>query len=66
MHLLETGVATEVIALLLGHESSRTTHIYVEASLNMKRNALERLSPPTSKPERFRPNDDLLRFLEGL
>lgn len=66
MHLLETGVATEVIALLLGHESPRTTHIYVEASLTMKRNALEQLSPPTSKPNRFKPTDDLLRFLEGL
>jgi hypothetical protein len=37
MALLEADVPTEVIALYLGHESPKTTHLYVEASLAMKR-----------------------------
>ncbi len=36
MHLLQGGVAPEVIALWLGHENPNTTHLYVEADLNMK------------------------------
>ncbi len=34
MALLEAQVPTEVIALYLGHESTQTTHVYVEASLD--------------------------------
>jgi hypothetical protein len=33
MHLLQSGVAFSVIALWLGHESTITTHRYVEADL---------------------------------
>ena len=36
MHLLQSGVAFSVIALWLGHESTTTTHRYVEANLAMK------------------------------
>ena len=49
MHLLQGGVAPEIIALWLGHESPNTTHLYVEADLKMKRQALEVLVPPRSK-----------------
>ena len=66
MGLLEAGVATEVIALFLGHESPKTTHLYMEASLAMKKQAVEKLCPPTLKPGRFRPTDALLSFLENL
>jgi integrase/recombinase XerD len=31
MHLLQSGIAFNVIALWLGHESPNTTHRYVEA-----------------------------------
>ncbi len=41
MHLLQGGVAPEIIALWLGHESPNTTHLYVEADLMMKRQALD-------------------------
>ncbi len=34
MHLLQAGVDISVIALWLGHESSVTTHCYVEADSN--------------------------------
>src|SRR5262249_46701969 len=66
MHLLQSGVDITVIALWLGHESTGTTHHYVEANLAMKDEALARRSEIPMEDVRFRPKDDLLRFLEGL
>ena len=66
MYLLKTGITPEVIALWMGHESFNTTHQYVEADLAMKKKALQALAPPKAKPRRFRPTDELLRFLESL
>jgi site-specific recombinase XerD len=66
MHLLQGGVSAEVIALWLGHESPNTTHLYVEADLTMKRQALEVLAPPKHKGASHPGNDPLLRFLENL
>ena len=66
MHLLQAGVNITVIALWLGHESPTTTHGYVEADLKMKEGALTRLQAPTTVPARYRPKDDLLRFLQEL
>ena len=66
MGLLEAGIATEVIALFLGHETPKTTHLYMEASLSMKKQALEKMSPPKAKRSSFQPDEALLRFLENL
>jgi site-specific recombinase XerD len=66
MHLLKSGVAPEVIALWLGHESPNTTHGYVEADLEMKRRMLEALHPPKLKRTKREPADQLLRFLQDL
>jgi len=66
MGLLEAGIATEVIALFLGHETPQITRFYMEASLAMKKQALEKVSPPKSKRCTFQPEDELLRFLENL
>ena len=66
MHLLQSGVAPEVIALWLGHESPNTTHLYVEADLDMKRRTLESLPSPKLKQPTPRQVDELLQFLEGL
>jgi hypothetical protein len=66
MALLEANVPTEVIALYLGHESPKTTHLYVEASLAMKKQALAKVHPPCTTRLRFRPTDDDLSFLENL
>jgi site-specific recombinase XerD len=66
MGLLEAGIATEVIALFLGHETPKTTHLYMEASLTMKQQALEKMSPPKGKRSSFQPDESLLRFLENL
>lgn len=66
MHLLQSGVDLTVIALWLGHESPETTHMYMEADLSMKRNALKKIYEPCNQPIRFRPSDKLLLFLESL
>jgi site-specific recombinase XerD len=66
MHLLQSGVDFSVIALWLGHESTSTTHRYVEADLAMKDKALARLQPPDTKLNRYRPTDALMQFLQAL
>lgn len=66
MALLEANVPTEVIALYLGHESPKTTHLYVEASLAMKKQALAKIHPPRATSCRFRPTEDDLSFLDNL
>jgi site-specific recombinase XerD len=66
MHLLQSGVAFNVIALWLGHESPNTTHRYVEADLAMKQKALARLDEPQTRMRRYRPPDALLSFLQRL
>lgn len=66
MHLLQSGVDIAVIALWLGHESTTTTHMYIEADLSMKERALERLQPPQTGIPRYRPPDALMRFLQAL
>ncbi len=66
MHLLQSGVDITVIALWLGHESPATTHIYIEADMAMKERALAKLQEPASHRFRYRPNDQLLAFLETL
>ena len=53
MHLLQSGVPFNVIALWLGHESTTTTHRYVEADLAMKQKALARLEAPDTKLRRY-------------
>jgi len=66
MHLLQSGVPFNVIALWLGHESTTTTHRYVEADLTMKEKALARLEAPDTKMRRYRAPDSLMRFLQTL
>jgi len=66
MHLLQSGVRFNVIALWLGHESTTTTHRYVEADLAMKEKALARLQAPDTKLRRYQAPDSLMRFLQTL
>jgi len=66
MHLLQSGVPFNVIALWLGHESTTTTHRYVEADLAMKEKALARLEAPDTKLRRYRAPDSLMKFLQAL
>jgi len=66
MRLLHAGVDITVIALWLGHESTRTTDIYLHADLTLKEKALARTNPPHTRAGRYRAPDSLLAFLEGL
>jgi len=54
------------IAIWLGHESVKTTHIYEHADPALKEQVVARLAPLGAKPGRYRPPDALLAFLEGL
>ena len=66
MALLHAGVDVSVIALWLGHEDIRSTQTYLHADLTIKQRALDRTTPTTAKPGRFKPGDPLLAFLEAL
>jgi site-specific recombinase XerD len=66
MHLLQSGTDADTLALWLGHESSTTTHHYVEADLAMKERALARLRQPDPATRRYRAPDALLEFLKQL
>ena len=66
MDLLQEGVEPSVIALWLGHESVETTQVYLDASLTLKQEVLDRTTPPKGTPGRYRPDDRLLAFLKGL
>jgi site-specific recombinase XerD len=66
MDLLQHGVDRSVIALWLGHESIETTQVYLHANLELKEQALAKTESFNGRPTRFRPDDQLLAFLQGL
>jgi site-specific recombinase XerD len=66
MALLHSGVDCAVIALWLGHESMETTQLYLHASLELKQQALDKTTPTSGSPGRYRPDDALLAFLKTL
>jgi integrase/recombinase XerD len=66
MFLREAGVDISVIALWLGHESIASTQIYMHADLALKQRALDKTTPPEVTPNRYRPSDSLLAYLDTL
>ena len=66
VRLLQAPVDTTTIALWLGHASDQTTQVYLHADLTLKQRAIDRTTPPGTKPGRYRPPDPLLAFLEAL
>jgi site-specific recombinase XerD len=66
MDLLHHGVDRSVIALWLGHESPETTNVYLHADMRLKEKALSHTEPLGVKPTRYRPDDNLLAFLESI
>ena len=50
----------------LGHESVETTHVYLHADLKLKEAALAKTTPSQGTPERYRPDDEVLAFLNSL
>jgi site-specific recombinase XerD len=66
MDLLQHGVDRAVIALWLGHESVETTYMYLHADLQMKEKALAKTTAVNMRPNRYRPDDQVLAFLKSL
>ena len=66
MELLQAGAERSVIALWLGHESIQTTQIYLDANLDIKQAALDKVEPHKGRVARFRPDDQLMAFLKAL
>jgi len=66
MDLLQEGTGQLGIALMLGHESIETTQMYLDVNLELKQKILDKTTPPTGRPGRYRPGDKLLAFLKGL
>jgi len=66
MQMLQHGIDHTIIALWLGHLSVETTQMYLHADMRLKEEALARMKPLGAQPRRFRPDDQLLAFLEGL
>jgi len=50
----------------LGHESTETTHMYLDADLTTKEYALQKLAPAGVEVPHFRAKDDVLAFLATL
>jgi len=55
-----------VIALWLGHESVETTYVYLHADLKLKESAMAKTTPSQLPPNRYRPDDEVLAFLNSL
>jgi len=66
MDLLQHGVDRTVIALWLGHEKIETTQVYIHADMKLKEQALNKVASKGVKLKRFRPDDELLEFLNSL
>lgn len=66
MELLHHGVDRTVIALWLGHEKVDTVQVYLHADMKLKEQALNKVTPKDSKLKRFRPDDELLEFLNSI
>jgi len=66
VNLLQAGVDQATIALWLGHESVETTQIYLHADMEYKEKVLSKLAGGKRKSIKYRPNDQLLTFLNNL
>ncbi len=67
MDLLRCGVDSAVLALWLGHEKLESVNAYIHADPTLKERALQRRAPLNSpRPDRYKPGDKLLAFLEHL
>ncbi len=66
MELLHSEVDCTVIALWLGHESVKTTQIYLHSDLDLKEKALAKTTPPGLLSGRYRPDDPLMAYLQAL
>ena len=54
------------IALWLGHESTKSTEVYLHADNKLKQRAIDRTTPTGTPPGRYKPPDTLLAFLASM
>lgn len=67
MRMLKAGNPLPIIALWMGHEDPKTTMVYIHADLEMKRAAVEILSPIVEFDDKKDTEVDMLRdFLQKL
>lgn len=66
MRMLASGIDAATISLWLGHESIDSTRPYLHADMKIKQRALDRTTPPNTKPGTYKATGALLRFLENL
>ena len=71
LHLIQSGVDISVVKEWLGHADIKTTSLYVDIDIEMKRRALEACPPPfapqTDEPQKpLWQNPDILHFLQRL
>ena len=66
LHLIESDNDITIVKDWLGHADVKTTVMYVEISVDRKRKALEKLTPPDSgtplEPPQWK-QPDLMKFL---
>lgn len=66
MLLRAENVDIHTIALWLGHESTKSTEVYLHADNKLKQEAIDRTAPTGTPPGRYRPPDKVIAFLNGL
>jgi site-specific recombinase XerD len=67
MHLLQSGVPLVMVKDFLGHVDLKSTEMYVQADLEMKRNALDMANGPhATRPAKPKLASSLINWLESL
>lgn len=67
MHLIQGGISLDIVRDFLGHVDIKTTELYARANLEMKRAAIEKVSPaPVPKIPSWKENKSLLQWLQRL
>ena len=64
MRLLRAKVGLAGIALWLGHESIRTTYVYLNADVELKEEILKHINPLKTKTSRYHATNRTLAFLK--
>ena len=62
--LAKNDIAT--VALWLGHESTKSTEVYLHSNTKIKQEAIDKIAPIDTPPGRYKPSDKLLAFLDSL
>lgn len=67
MHLVQGGISLDIIRDFLGHADIKTTELYARANIEMKRAAIEKVSPaPIPNIPTWKENKSLLHWLQQL